>query len=162
LAASGGDIKSVSPQSLHIVLSRFNEVPIRRIGELIGVLNDLYFEVFAIKLESCLIQPNLENPKTIWIQVSEGFKQLRRLAVKINGLVVQVGLNPVKGSFNPYVKVAEIRSIREESSLKAAVCRLLKVRVGSMNVRTIKLKQENFSTSLITYEKIHEVKLMRK
>jgi len=158
LAASGGDIEPTPPRSLHISLSRFNMVSNRKFGELRRTMGNLYFEDFTVKMENCLIQPSLENPQTIWVKVSEGVKQLRKLAIEINKLTIQAGFEPVRGGFDQWIKIAEIKSIKNEGPLKAAVCRLLNVRAGNMNINTVKLKQEILSMGLITYKTIYEIK----
>ncbi|RLI34264.1 hypothetical protein DRO53_03970 [Candidatus Bathyarchaeota archaeon] len=132
----------------------------RKIGELKRALDNLYFEDFKIKMGSCLIRPSLENPQTIWVKVSENVKQLRRLAIEINKLAIQSGFKPVRGGFDQWVKIAEIKSVRDAGPLRAAVHRLMNVRAGSMHVNTVKLKQEIFSMGLITYKTIHEIKAM--
>ena len=153
--ASSGEINRVPPENLHIVLSRFEGVSEHKLRDLFRALDNIYFEDFTVKLGSCLIQPSLETPQTIWVQVSEGAEQLRRLALEINENALQAGFKPVRGTFNPQIKIAEIKSIKDEGSLRAAVYRLLRVRIGKLEVRTIKLKRE---VSPQTMETIYEVK----
>lgn len=158
LAASGGDIEPTPPKSMHISLGRFNVVSNRKFGELRRTMSDLYFEGFTVKMGNCLIQPSLKNPQTIWVKVSEGIKQLRKLAMEINKLAIQAGFKRVRGGFDQWIKIAEIKSVKDEGPLKAAVYRLLNVRAGSMYVSTVKLKQEILSTGLITYKTIYQIK----
>jgi 2'-5' RNA ligase len=107
---------------------------------------------------NCLVYDAPERPKAIYIQVCEGIDKLREIAIEMNKLAVQAGFKPVKGGFNLHVKIAEVKVVKDQSTLQAAVCRLLKVRVGDMPVRTVKLKKEDVLGGVITYETVHEVK----
>ena len=158
LSNAGSTVKLIFPKNMCITLNRFDNVSNLRILELARAINGLYFKEFPIKLGNCLIYDAPKGPKTIHVQVLEGVDKLRMLAVKMNRLAVQAGFKPVKGGFNLHVKIAEVNTVKDQSILQAAVYRLLKVKVGGMNVETIKLKKETISEGEVEYETVHEVK----
>jgi len=158
LSTSGGTGKLVFPETMYIALNRFDNVSNLRVLELARAINGLYFEEFPITLGNCLVYDAPKRPKTIYVQVCRGVDKLRRLAIKMNRFAVQAGFKPVKGGFNLHVKIAEVKVVKDQSMLQAAVCRLLKVKVGGMTAKTVKLKKEVASEGATMYETVHEVK----
>ncbi len=106
------NVKWVDDEQFHVTLKFLGpNVPTTELHKLILALERACqsFEQFDLIFEGLGAFPNASNPRTIWIGVTDGVDELRRLAGRIDAELEKLGY-PVEGrEFSPHLTIGRTR-----------------------------------------------------
>lgn len=107
LRSTGGDVKWVEPENLHLTLKFLGEVSEDRLPPLKAALQQatLHLSPFTVSLEGVGAFPRLEHPRVLWVGVNTGKEPLIQLAQK------------VEQACSPFILPAPARTIGGSGSL---------------------------------------------
>lgn len=106
------NVKWVDDENFHITLKFLGpNVPMTELHHIILAIQEACqnFEQFDLVLEGVGAFPNASNPRTIWIGVTEGVKELRRLAERIDDKLERFGFQREGREFSPHLTVGRTR-----------------------------------------------------
>lgn len=138
LVSTGALLKLVEPRNLHVTLKFLGEIDEVKLERVNNLLRDVRGEAFKLTLRGVGGFPNALNPRVVWIAVSEGFENLRRLRDDVEERLAS--LFPREGrEFKAHVTIARVK--RGGQAL-APILRAYGNEVfGSMSIKEFKLKR---------------------
>ncbi len=160
IVSTGVPMKPVESQNYHITLRFIGEIPYSLVEEIKrNVLVKITFNKFKITLKGLGAFPSNFRPRVVWIGVSDGFDELKKLRDAIEKNLRKLGLPPEKEKgFSPHLTLARIKGSRNVHSLIKIIDEYKDYVFGSMEVKSIKLKKSILTRSGPIYETLMEVK----
>lgn len=145
LKSTGADLKLVERENLHITLRFLGEIP-PSLAEAIGeLIRESGFKPFRVSFRGVGAFPNINRPRVIWIGVSEGADELKRLHARIEKGLIGLGLRGEDRPFTPHLTIARVRSGRNLDRLAMALESLLDIEFGSLIVSSVRLKRSTLT-----------------
>ncbi|MCC6031319.1 MAG: RNA 2',3'-cyclic phosphodiesterase [Pyrobaculum sp.] len=137
----GLEIKLVERENLHITLRFLGEIPQSRINDVVKAIAGIKMSRFQIKLRGIGVFPDLARPRVLWIGVSDGVEELKRLAAAVREAVDRFAESKEDREFVAHLTVGRIKSGRNVEKLQEFVTRYADVDFGVVTVDKIKLKK---------------------
>jgi len=137
----GLDIKLVEKENLHITLRFLGEIPQSRINDVVKAIAGIKMSRFQVKLRGIGVFPDLARPRVLWIGVSDGVEELKRLAATVREAVDRFAESKEDREFVAHLTVGRIKSGRNVEKLQEFVTRYADVDFGVVTVDKIKLKK---------------------
>jgi len=137
----GLEIKLVERENLHITLRFLGEIPQSRINDVVKAIAGIKMSRFQIKLRGIGVFPDLARPRVLWIGVSDGVEELKRLAAAVREAVDRFAESEEDREFVAHLTVGRIKSSRNVEKLQEFVTRYADVDFGVIVVDKIKLKK---------------------
>jgi 2'-5' RNA ligase len=137
----GLEIKLVEKENLHITLRFLGEIPQSRINDVAKALSNIKMSKFQIKLKGVGVFPDLARPRVLWVGVSDGIEELKKLATTVRQAVDRFAENREDREFVAHLTVGRIKSGRNVEKLQEFVTRYANVDFGVITVDKIKLKK---------------------
>ena len=108
----------VKPGNVHITLKFLGEIDeekIPGINEAIKIcaLNQKPFE---IEIKGSGGFPNLHRPRVIWVGLTEGTEELKRLAGALDNELSKLGFQKEKRAFKPHLTVGRVKAVIDTES----------------------------------------------
>ncbi|MFC1557758.1 RNA 2',3'-cyclic phosphodiesterase [candidate division KSB1 bacterium] len=108
----------VKPENVHITLKFLGEIDkekIPGINEAIQVCarNQKPFE---IEIKGSGGFPNLNRPRVIWVGMTEGAEELKRLAGAVDNELSKLGFQKEKRAFKPHLTIGRVKTINDTES----------------------------------------------
>ncbi|AFZ70195.1 2''-5'' RNA ligase [Caldisphaera lagunensis DSM 15908] len=149
-------IKFVETENLHITLRFLGEISegdVLTIKE--NVISKLKCEPFNIVLKGLGAFPNNENPRVIWIGISEGFDFLKKLKIQIDDLLIKNGFKLSHEEFVAHLTIGRIK-FGKSSALKELLEQYRNFDYGTIKVNSVKLKKSTLTRQGPIYENLVE------
>jgi len=141
LAGSGGDLKPVDLENIHLTLKFLGDVDEGLLEEVKRVVASLSFEPFRMALSETGAFPNLRRPRVIWAGVSEGVDELAAIYGELEAGFVGLGFKREGRRFSPHITIGRVRSGRNRDLLMEEVLRHRDADFGGFMVGSVKLKR---------------------
>jgi 2'-5' RNA ligase len=141
LMGSGGNLKCVEPENLHITLKFLGDVDDSQLHQVVDIIETIEFSPFDLYLKRAGVFPNLRRPRVVWVGVEEGVNKLSLIFDELEKKLTRVGFKPERRRFNPHLTVCRVRSGKNRAQLIQVVNELRDIDVGSVQVKYIKLKK---------------------
>ena len=141
LVGSGGDLKPVERENIHLTLKFLGDVDEGLLDEVKRVVRSLSFETFRMALAETGAFPNLRRPKVIWAGVSGGVDELVVIFRELEARLVGLGFKREGRRFSPHITIARVRSGRNRDGLMGEVLRHRDTNFGGFKVGSVKLKR---------------------
>ncbi|MEM1927198.1 MAG: RNA 2',3'-cyclic phosphodiesterase [Acidilobaceae archaeon] len=158
ILSTGVPMKPVEPYNYHITIRFIGETPRRVVDEIVKQLKTLSFKPFRATLRGLGAFPSISSPRVVWVGVSEGERELRELRDSVDSLLRRLGIPAEREEFKAHVTLARIKGSRNMSSLVKLLADLSDYEIGSMEVRSLRLKKSMLTREGPIYETIAEVK----
>lgn len=112
LRASDADVRWVETQNLHLTLKFIGSIEENDWERIAAALKEALqpFSPFVFHLEGLGVFPRLENPRVVWLGVSEGREKLEQIAAAVEKACVGIGLPAQDHPFTPHLTIGRIRS----------------------------------------------------
>ena len=123
---------------MHITLLFLGEVSDSKADVIKNRLREIKFEPFEVKFKGIGYFPPRGNVRVVWVGVSEGVGELRKLADEVYAKLKKLGFRRDK-EFAAHVTVARVK--RKVDKLKDMLKGFEDEEFGSMTVDKFKLKQ---------------------
>ncbi len=158
IVGTGVPMKPVEEQNFHITLRFIGEVPESTVEEVKEILSRIEFPKFRVVLKGLGAFPSPSRPRVVWIGVSEGFEELKRIRDEIEAGLRKIGIKPERQEFHPHVTLARIKGSRGIARLSKLIEEYSDYEFGSFTVESVKLKKSTLTRHGPIYEDLMEVK----
>ncbi len=103
-----GRVKWVKPENTHITYCFLGDVDEKRKGNLVSIVNGLSFKRFDISVSGLGAFPSLKKPRVIWLQISEGFEELKSIAEALYSGLSREGFM-LRNDFFPHITIGRVK-----------------------------------------------------
>ena len=117
---SGADIKWVGPHNCHLTLKFLGPTRLQQIDKIKDALHHLAQKTrpFFISLDGCGVFPSWDEPRVIWLGVTNGSQELTQLAQNIEEGLLRLGFSKEKRAFTSHITIGRVRSEKNLQELK--------------------------------------------
>ena len=154
LREANARLKLVEPQNLHITLRFLGEVEEELVRAIVGVLEEVEFNAFDIRLVGVGAFPSSRRPRVIWIGVERGYEDMVELSRKVNSALARLRIPKPREEFVPHLTIARVKGYA--GRLASLVVKLRHVEVGEMRVDKFRLKKSTLTPRGPVYETLFE------
>jgi len=157
----GPDVKWVEPENLHITLKFLGEVEKERLLEVIEKTKLGVGEIsnFKVHLSGLGTFPSVKSPRIVWVGVSQGKDELRRLSEGIEENLSHLGFPKEKRGFSAHLTIGRVRSPKGKEKLVKKIEELEATDVGEFPVDKVLVMESQLSSKGPTYRIIEVVNL---
>lgn len=140
LKGSGADIRTVSPENLHITLKFLGDVREDYVKKISDILRELCEdrEPFTAGFSTIGYFGSPRFPRTLWVGISEGREVISGLSRKLNERLSWVNREDRKP--RPHLTLARVRSLVNSERLVETIQSIRDVKLGETHVKELKLK----------------------
>lgn len=123
LKASGADVKWVEPQNIHLTLKFLGDID----DELREKIGAALCEVaasnqpFQAAVGLCGAFPNMDYPRVIWVGISEGDTQTKKIARELEDKLSKLGIAKEERAFACHITIGRVRSPSGKKNLTRAL-----------------------------------------
>jgi len=141
LMSSGGDLKPVERENIHMTMKFLGDVDERLLEEVKRAVSEVSFGPFRMELVGVGAFPNLRRPRVIWAGVTSGAEETKRIYDDLESGLEGVGFRRERRRFNPHVTIARVRSGRNRDRLVEEVLSHRDDVFGGFEVDRVRLKR---------------------
>jgi len=154
-------VRWVRPENLHLTLKFLGEVPRERILQIREALERVarQHSPLELVLEGVGAFPDLKRPGVLWVGVSSGQEELRRVARHLEGEFGGLGFQPEGRGFVGHVTLGRVARPGAASSLEQAVGALASDPLGFCRVSEICLFCSRLHPTGPVYSVLHRFPL---
>lgn len=111
LSRSGATVRWIEPQNMHLTLKFLGEVDALEIPEVCKAVEESVAQVpgFTFDVAGVGAFPKVERPRTIWLGVTRGNKQLLELQEQLEEGLKPLGFPPEKRRFSPHLTLGRVK-----------------------------------------------------
>ncbi len=104
-------VKWVEPYSIHLTLKFLGSVPIDRIGDITGAIEEAAQGIppFHLEVRNLGVFPNLRRVQVAWVGISGQLDKLGQLQQGIESNLARLGFAPESRPFTPHLTLARLR-----------------------------------------------------
>ena len=155
----GGDVKLVEPWNLHLTLVFLGELPENKVDLIKDSMNAVSFNSFKVKFFGTGAFPNLNKPRVLWIGLSEGASELRKLRGELYKQLVSRGIRPEdEKEFSPHLTLGRIKGPRGVVNLIQILNDYASTDFGEITVDEITLFKSTLTPKGPIYDPLYSVK----
>jgi len=144
----------VAPESIHITLKFFGEVPENRIEKIDAAVTGLTWKPFVITVRGVGFFPGTRSPRVFWVGMEA--PSIQAFAEQLDSRLERVGFEKENRGFRPHITLARARDTRIDSPLVTAAARYEEHEFGSFSVDRIFLFKSTLKSSGAVHEKLRE------
>jgi 2'-5' RNA ligase len=157
LSRTGGDLKLVEPQNIHITLRFLGEIRQELVQDIIEQMKEVRFSPFTARFKGVGVFPNLHRPRVVWVGIEDGAREMSNISNTLEKGLRTLRVQPDNRGFTPHLTVARVRSGRNISELSQTISEMQDMEFGSIGVNCVRLKKSTLSSSGPTYEDIYRL-----
>ncbi|MBQ7813290.1 MAG: RNA 2',3'-cyclic phosphodiesterase [Thermoguttaceae bacterium] len=121
------NVKWVEEENFHVTLKLLGTVPTVDLHRVVAAVERgcRKFEQFDLVFEGVGAFPNADAPRSIWIGVREGTREIRELARRIEAELAELGYPPENREFTPHLTVGRARQKDRETGFEGGLGRMI-------------------------------------
>ncbi|MEM2878466.1 MAG: RNA 2',3'-cyclic phosphodiesterase [Candidatus Hadarchaeales archaeon] len=157
IKATGADLKLVEPENVHLTLKFLGEVGEEMIGRISETMERSVPKGGAFKagVRGVGVFPDLRYIRVVWAGVSDGADRIVELQRGIDAGMESLGFKRESG-FVPHITLARVRSPRGRERLIDELRAMSDLDFGTMEVKSVKLRQSRLTPQGPIYSTIAE------
>lgn len=122
LENTGGDLKMVEPENIHLTLRFLGDVSRSKLRAVEDVLNDIsYPDPFEIQVSSLGVFPNPSYIRVVWAGVDDGSEELKSIRSEIDQGLSGIGISSDDKDFTPHYTIARVKSGKAKEKIRSLV-----------------------------------------
>ncbi|MGQ9663588.1 MAG: RNA 2',3'-cyclic phosphodiesterase [Kiritimatiellia bacterium] len=156
-----GDAKWVDPESFHLTLVFYGEIPEETVTALSAVLDKVAagFHPFECSVVGAGFFGSPKAPRVLWVGIAEGGERLAALQTTLAQESRQIGLVIETRPFAPHLTIARFRIPRAAACLASQLKRWEEHDFGRFRVDRIVLFRSDLTPKGAVYSRLHEALL---
>ncbi len=155
LSRTGGDLKLVERQNIHITLRFLGEIPRELVHEIIEQIKQIKFSRFEVEFKGLGVFPSLRQPRVLWVGIEKGAEELARIFEDLEKILRTLRVQPDRRGFSPHLTIARVRSGRNRAELTRIVSEMEDKEFGSIDVDSVRLKKSTLTPHGPMYEDLY-------
>jgi len=157
LSRTGGDLKLVEPQNIHITLRFLGEIRQELVQDIIEQMKEVRFSPFTARFKGVGVFPNLHRPRVVWVGIEDGAREMSNISNTLEKGLRTLRVQPDNRGFTPHLTIARVRSGRNIFELSRTISEMRDMEFGSIGVNCVRLKKSTLSSSGPTYEGLYRL-----
>jgi 2'-5' RNA ligase len=153
----GTDIRIVKNQNIHITVRFFGDIQNYLVDMIYQEMKQISFNRFRIELKGVGAFPKPTYPRTIWVGISKGIKELTDIFEQLEPRVRGLGIKADYRGFNPHLTIARVRSGRNKVFLSKLIREMENFDFGPVNLEALRLKKSDLTPKGPIYTTLKEV-----
>ena len=141
LEGTGGDIKTVERENIHVTLKFLGDVQEGLLEEVKAVVTNVEFEPFQMSLNGVGTFPNLKRPRVIWAGITKGAEETKNIFEQLERGFGSLGFDRERRRFSPHITIARVRSGRNRDQLVKEIVQWRDEDFGVFEVKRTSLKK---------------------
>jgi len=112
LKSSGGDVKWVKPENIHLTLKFLGEIDDKTLEKITKIMEDIAVKEkpFYMRLLSPSAFPKINFPRVIWIGIDKGDSETKQIAKILEEEIAKVGIPKENRPFSSHITLGRVRS----------------------------------------------------
>lgn len=163
LKKTGGDVKWVNTENLHLTLRFLGNIPEVNLQEYYKAVQKSvsFSSSFRISFQGLGVFPGFSRPRVLWIGIKQGKKEISQLAHNINTLLGQASLvdRDKKEKFSPHLTLGRVCSRRGQEKLMKVLKENIDCFGGEMEVTEIHFIKSTLTSKGPIYNTLKKFKL---
>jgi 2'-5' RNA ligase len=157
-------IRWVREDNIHLTLKFLGNVPSNEITEVTKSIKRLAARhaAFAFEVFSFGCFPNLNSPRTLWIDIREPSGALLSLQSDLEGELAELGFPRERRRFHPHLTIGRVkRNVHRDAitALAESLAQIKAGRIGVVQVRDIRLMRSDLHPTGAVYSQLSAVAL---
>jgi len=155
------DVRWVEPKNMHVTLKFLGDIPLNDLPPLIHTVTQCTCNTdsFDLTFRGLGAFPNMESPKTIWIGIREGSKELSQLAESIDRGLWSLGFPKEARRFSPHLTIGRIKKSVQESPLMSLLDEEQDNLFGSCSVSEVQIFSSELTRRGAIYDELAAIPL---
>ena len=159
------NVKWVEEENFHVTLKFLGTVPTVELHRVVAAVERgcRKFEQFDLVFEGVGAFPNADSPRSIWIGVREGAREIRELARRIEAELAELGYPAENREFTLHLTVGRARQKDRESGFEGGLSRMIfersNVFFGSSPVDAVLVYSSELERGGAKYDVLAEIPL---
>jgi 2'-5' RNA ligase len=149
-------IKFVKPENIHITMKFLGNVPLNLINRISNKLQKVEFDTFQAKLKGLGVFPRLAYPRIVWIGITNGSDNLRRIFNQIESILGKLGFQQEMKGFSPHITIARVKSLKNKTKLIDLIKNKSEYDIGEIQINSLKLKKSELTAKGPIYSTINQ------
>lgn len=158
LDGSGGQLKHVEPENIHLTLKFLGEIDQHVVDEVAVIIKSISFEAFSFKVEEVGVFPNLNRPATIWAGITEGITELAAVFEEVDSKMGKLGFERERRRFQPHLTISRVKGGKNRDQLVEALLSLKDTVFGYVSVDRVIMKKSLLTPKGPIYTSLAESK----
>ena len=159
-------VKWVDPNGIHLTLKFLGNIPVDRIGDITGAINEAAQGIppFHLEVKGLGVFPNLRRVQVAWVGMSGEVDKLAQLQRQLEASLARLGFAPESRLFKPHLTLARLRnqaSLAERQRFGQLIASTKFEADYSINVEAINLMRSQLTREGAIYSQISSVKLKK-
>jgi len=161
LKEPGAAVKWVEADNLHVTLKFLGWVEDRKLVELESLVEKAVTKTggFKAKFEGTGTFPAGKTPRVIWVGISEGGKELKKIADSLEGALARAGYRSEEREFSAHLTLGRVKDNKGVDKLKEKIEKYRDSIFGEAWIDSIAVMKSTLTPKGPVYEKIKEVNL---
>jgi 2'-5' RNA ligase len=160
LASTGGELKLVEPENIHVTMKFLGDVPDNKIGAVADALRAAAegAQPFDITVRGIGVFPNLRYMRVIWAGVADGRDAVIAIQRSVDRELQKLGFPPER-DFVPHLTLARVKTAKRKEQLAATIKEIGKMEFGVTRARAVELKQSTLTSKGPIYSTLARIEL---
>jgi len=161
LKSANADVKWVALQNFHITLKFLGSIDKDELTVVSEAMKRAIEGIpsFEITISHTGAFPRVSKPSVIWVGISDGTAQLKKLAGRLDSELELIGFEREKREFSPHITMGRARSPQGSERLRESIEALKDMVIGVVPVREITLMRSDLGPKGSTYIPINKCAL---
>jgi RNA 2',3'-cyclic 3'-phosphodiesterase len=159
---SGGKIKWVDPENMHLTLTFLGDTEDKLIPAIVSAMDSVcdITPSFNIELRSIGIFKNINHPTVLWIGVKAD-KIMSELKYKLDNYLNNLGFTIEERQYKPHLTIGRIKNINDKKNLQSVLDQTGNREVSAQTVYGITLFESILTTNGPIYKVMHISNLLK-
>ena len=158
LLSTGGDIKLVEKENLHITLWFLGDVSLQILKKIFESVEKVSFEPFKLTLSKIGYFPGGSRINVVWVGVQDELYNLRKIFYQLSEILDPLGFKLEGKDFTPHVTLCRVKSSRNKDRLLDKIKELSNIEFGVEEVTEIFIKKSTLTPKGPIYENIYTIR----
>jgi len=156
LIKTGADLKLVKPENIHITVRFLGNITPPMVEKIFEEMKKVQFTAFDVKILGIGAFPHLRYPRVVWVGITEGADQIRRVFSQLEPRLRELGFAPDSKGFSPHLTVARVKSGRNKVELVKCISGNADCEFGMVRAECLRLKRSDLTPKGPIYSTLKE------
>ena len=162
LTATGGDLKLVEPENIHVTMKFLGDLSDNKIGAAADALRTAVegAQPFDMTVRGIGVFPNMRYMRVIWAGVTDGRDIVIDIQRNIDRELHKLGFPPER-DFVPHLTLARVKTAKRKEQLATSIKEMGNMEFGGMRAQAVELKQSTLTSKGPIYSMRARIELGR-
>ncbi len=162
ISGLGADLKPVEDENIHLTLRFLGEVDETLIPSIYRAVDELsVYGSFTMRVKGLGAFPSIDNPRVIWVGVSDGSEILRSMRSALDKGLRGLRIYEDEHGFHPHITIARIKGRSNLHLVSRFIEENLDLELGLSPVTRVVLKKSTLTPRGPVYSDLRVVSLSR-